>query len=265
VRAQVAAARRTVVRDRNDGGTASTSRQAPATADDLVAIRRDQGAAARDHAGPEAASGHFRDEDFFIPTQRGDRHADSGYALDATARNALASAVLDLNAENTDGLANERRRRTVWDDKKKRYVQLQANETMKAGKRVRSNSAKGHAVADEKSGEMYRRWVRQVGGKAGESLGKGVSGGASALGGRCGTCDPRQLCWLADAMSLSAPAQLPGMGRTWGVQCAQHCMLVTTPCRVWLSPRHGCSVSSGSSMAVEGSRILWPSSAATLA
>ena len=136
--------------------------------------------------GDEPASGRFREEGFFIAHERGNRHEDSGFAFAERGQNAIAAEVLDLNAEDSAGLAAQKRKRTVWDGRKKRYVTLQADETMKGGKRVATGASKaGAKKEEEKKGQMYKQWVKQVGSKAAESLGKGVKGGHSALAGRC--------------------------------------------------------------------------------
>lgn len=162
--------------------------------------------------GDELAGGRFREEGFFIAHERGNRHQESGFALAERGHNAIAAEVLDLNAEDSAGLAAQKRRRTVWDGRKKRYVTLQADEVMKGGKRVATGASRGGAKKeDEKKGQMYRQWVKQVGVKAAEALGKGTKGGHSSLAGRC-------VRWR----DVVAPAAvLAGAVRKRGRRCVQ--------------------------------------------
>jgi hypothetical protein len=134
--------------------------------------------------GAELGAGRFREAGFFIAAENCDKHEESGFALAERGHRAIAAEVMDLNAETSEGLAAQKRRQTVWDVKKKRYVTLQKDEVMKGGKRVTSDRAK-RSKRDERTGQMYRQWVKQVGGNAGEALGKGVKGGHSALEDRC--------------------------------------------------------------------------------
>ena len=138
-------------------------------------------------SGADLAAGRFREEEFFIIGEKGDRHQESGYAMAERGRNAIAAEVLDLNAEDSEGLAAQKRKRTVWDSKKKRYVQLQPGEEMKAGKRIASKEGAAKKGGKAERGSMYKQWMKQVGSsKAAESIGKGVKGGHSALSQRCG-------------------------------------------------------------------------------
>jgi hypothetical protein len=131
------------------------------------------------------ASGRFREEGCFIAAVRGDRHEEEGFALRERGQHArIAAEVLDMNADDMDGMAvQHRRKRTVWDAQKKRYITLQPDEVVRAGKRV---TLGGKGKPDAKKGQLYKQWVKNVGGKAAEGLGKDVKGGQAALAGRCG-------------------------------------------------------------------------------
>eukprot|EP00892_Ulva_mutabilis_P001571 jgi/Ulvmu1/11414/UM075_0076.1 len=132
-------------------------------------------------------TGRFRDAEFFVAAERADRHAEEGYAVGDRGRGALHANVLDLTGE--DGAAAGGRR-TVWDNKKKRYVTLQKNEAIKAGKRVKvkgaagSTGGRGGDNGDGEAGAIYKKWLKSGGKKAALGSGGGAKGGASAMGDR---------------------------------------------------------------------------------
>jgi DBP10CT (NUC160) domain len=154
-------------------------------------------------SGAELGTGRFREEGFFIAGERADRHEDAGYAIAERGQSAIAAEVMDLNAEDAEGLAAQQRRRTVWDAKKKRYVTLQAGEEVRAGKRVATGGGPGSVkggvgkkAREEGKGRLYKQWVKQVGGKAAEALGKDVKGGHSALADRCAVLASGSKLWF---------------------------------------------------------------------
>ena len=139
----------------------------------------------------ELDAGRFRDATFFISAEQKDRHGEEGFALPARGHSAISAAVLDLEAEDTAGMATQKRRR-VWDSKKKRYVTLQQDETVKAGKRVPGKGAGGsgkqgqQGQQQEQPGRAYQQWQKAVGAKAAAGLGPQTKGGQAALASRCG-------------------------------------------------------------------------------
>ena len=181
--------------------------RAAATSAAVLASAADAGAAAADAAGDAGAgvpaqplgpivpdvvgsggTGRFRDAEFFVSAERADRYAEEGYAVGDRGKGALHANVLDLTGE--DG-ATVGGRRTVWDNKKKRYVTLQKDETMKAGKRVKVKGgvakARGKAGEDGEgeAGAIYKKWLKRGGKKAALGAGGNAKGGASAMGDRC--------------------------------------------------------------------------------
>ena len=50
-------------------------------------------------------------------------------------------------------------RRFHWDKRSKKYVQLQPNEQVLAGKRIRTESG-SHAKGEGKSSGLYRKWAK---------------------------------------------------------------------------------------------------------
>lgn len=197
-----AAALDTAARGSGGGGAAAQAATAADgdERDDCEAERLEAAAAQRRNAwsgaapmGAELASGRFRDDAFYISEERKDRHEEAGFAMVERGHNAIAAEVLDMNAEDSAGLAAQKRKRTVWDPKKKRYVTLQGNEELRFGKRVATGDAQvgtggkkgGKGGKEEGTGRLYKQWVKQVGSKAAETLGKGVKGGQAPLASRC--------------------------------------------------------------------------------
>lgn len=133
-------------------------------------------------------TGRFRDAEFFVSAERPDRHAEEGYAVGDRGRGALHANVLDLTGE---GGAAAGGRKTVWDNKKKRYVTLQRDETMKAGKRVKVKGGvakvggKSGDDGDGDAGAIYKKWLKRGGKKVALGSGGSMKGGASAMGDRC--------------------------------------------------------------------------------
>ncbi|KAK9865158.1 hypothetical protein WJX84_010261 [Apatococcus fuscideae] len=112
--------------------------------------------------------GKFRDPEFYIGYSRPDHnaHVEAGLAFEAPKTNVvaqMAGAVLDLTAEDADGML-EQRRRFHWDKKKKAYVQLQPGEDLDvAGRRGRSESgAKQQLGKKKKEGSTgsFQRWAK---------------------------------------------------------------------------------------------------------
>lgn len=72
----------------------------------------------------------------------------------------LQAAVLDLTAEDREGMA-EQKRRYHWDKRAKKYVQLGANETVKGGKRVRTESGRNVELTSATQNRgLYQKWVK---------------------------------------------------------------------------------------------------------
>jgi hypothetical protein len=91
----------------------------------------------------------------------------------------------------------------------KAFVVLQG-EAMKAGKRVKAQTSAGGKSKDGKraeTGEIYKKWLKQNGAKAGKDAAAGGKGGNSAFGGR---------------YDLSASHELP-VSSTLHAQCS--CLL----------------------------------------
>eukprot|EP00884_Botryococcus_braunii_P015329 jgi/Botrbrau1/247/Bobra.0022s0221.1 len=104
---------------------------------------------------PEPQS-RFRDPDFFVSETRDDAAAEQGFSVSG-GNPTLDSAVLDLLADDEEGIANQARN-WHWDKRKKRYIMLQPGEKVAGGKRVRSESG-AKAVTGTSSG-LYNKWMK---------------------------------------------------------------------------------------------------------
>lgn len=152
-------------------------------------------AAEADFASAGPSSSRFRDPEFYLPGEQSERHLEAGLSLRGAAgasssygggssasagggntRSALGAAVLDLAGDDGAGAgaaavaaggvagSGGGGRRWHWDVRKKRYVALQADEAIKAGKRVRGDgfgfSAKSDSEKPAPGKSLYDRWSR---------------------------------------------------------------------------------------------------------
>lgn len=57
---------------------------------------------------------------------------------------------------------NQQSKRYHWDKRKRQYVQLQPNEQVKAGRRMRTESGKSTHLRDRDGGKgQYAKWAKQ--------------------------------------------------------------------------------------------------------
>ena len=153
-------------------------------------------AAEADFASAGPSNSRYRDPEFYLPGEQAERHLEAGLSMRAgggsygsssgagaagaaagggNTRSALGAAVLDLAGDDGAGAGaaalaaggvngNGGGRRWHWDVRKKRYVALQADEAIKAGKRVRGDgfgfSAKKDSEKPLPGKSLYDRWAR---------------------------------------------------------------------------------------------------------
>lgn len=114
--------------------------------------------------GPKQS--RFREEGFYVPHLPGQSGGwgvsegleDGGASKDQL----LQDAVLDLTAEDADGIVQARSSAWHWDKKGKKYVKLQKNESIKAGKRVRNESGAVLSKDKQNLGTTYERWAKRT-------------------------------------------------------------------------------------------------------
>lgn len=116
--------------------------------------------------------GKYRDSGFFLGHSRSENAGAAGgetLGLDEAAEQ-LRSAVLDLTGEDQDAMKAQQRQ-YQWDKRKKRYVQrtgpAAGSSGGDAGGRPASRNEAGKTIAggkkkaEERKGELYKKWARQ--------------------------------------------------------------------------------------------------------
>ena len=73
-------------------------------------------------------------------------------------RSSLACVTQTIVCTMQDTLASQQKRHH-WDKRKRRYIQLQPNEEVKAGKRLRTESGARAQPEDAPSG-LYQKWAK---------------------------------------------------------------------------------------------------------
>ena len=81
-----------------------------------------------------------RDKSLYISHVKDGTNVDDTFMMEEQNME-LQAAVMDLTAEDKAGIEDQKRQ-YHWDKRHKKYVQLGAHETVKAGKRVRTESGK---------------------------------------------------------------------------------------------------------------------------
>ena len=100
---------------------------------------------------PGAPSGAYRDAAHFISTEAS---VDRDYETHLGINNSLQDAVLDVVADEAEGMAQQRRM-VKWDQRKRKYVQATLKEHV-AAKRMKSES--GTAINVANRGQLYKKW-----------------------------------------------------------------------------------------------------------
>lgn len=77
----------------------------------------------------ELNEGKYRDQSFYLGRSREGRPPEETFQLDREHAE-LAAAVMDLTAEDADGMAASKRK-FHWDKRKRQYIQLGKDETIK--------------------------------------------------------------------------------------------------------------------------------------
>lgn len=113
---------------------------------------------------PGAPTGQFRDERFFISNESSQR-ASHGSGLDNDFESQLrvhhlSEAVLDLNPDDTEGLA-KKSRSFQWDKRKKKFIQSTVKDHV-AAKRLKSDGDTEAFGSGMKKGEAYEKWAKKT-------------------------------------------------------------------------------------------------------
>ncbi|KAL0323296.1 UNVERIFIED_CONTAM: putative DEAD-box ATP-dependent RNA helicase 29 [Sesamum angustifolium] len=108
-------------------------------------------------SGTKRKAQSFKDDEYFISSVPTNQHFEAGLSVRANQgfeSNRLEAAVLDLNADNSEGL--QKQKSTYhWDKRSKKYVKLNNGERVTASGKVKTES--GSKVKANKTG-IYKKW-----------------------------------------------------------------------------------------------------------
>ena len=102
--------------------------------------------------------GKFRDDEFFMDVvPRKINHKELGLSTkEGCTMDDLDEMTMDIVAEDGASMRKQKKLVNVWDKRKKNYVQVDANEIGKNGKRIKNES--GKVVSKDTLGKMYKKW-----------------------------------------------------------------------------------------------------------
>jgi len=102
--------------------------------------------------------GKFRDDEFFMDVvPRKINHKELGLSTkEGCTMDDLNEMTMDIVAEDGASMRKQKKLVSVWDKKKKNYVQVDANEIGKNGKRIKNES--GKVVSKDTLGKTYKKW-----------------------------------------------------------------------------------------------------------
>ncbi|KAK6277226.1 PREDICTED: putative DEAD-box ATP-dependent RNA helicase 29 isoform X1 [Theobroma cacao] len=126
--------------------------------------------------GSKRKATNFKDEEYYISSVPTNHHMEAGLSVrsnEGFGSNRLDSAVLDLVADDGEGLQKQKSR-FHWDKRSKKYVKLNNSERVTASGKVKTES--GAKVKAQKTG-IYKKWKERSHRKV--SL-KGTSNGENA-------------------------------------------------------------------------------------
>lgn len=119
---------------------------------------RDAASLAAAYGDAVVSEGRYKDAGLYVShTREGKIHDESFDAETAAAE--LQSAVLDMGAEDREGMGDAQRR-YHWDRRSKKYVLRGALDTLRKGKTVRNEAGKVVQIKDGERGELYRKWAK---------------------------------------------------------------------------------------------------------
>ncbi|TYJ45754.1 hypothetical protein E1A91_A02G078300v1 [Gossypium mustelinum] len=107
--------------------------------------------------GSKRKARNFKDEEYYISSVPTNHHTEAGLSVrsnEGFGSNRLESAVLDLVADDSEGLQKQKSR-YHWDKRGKKYVKLNNGERVTASGKVKTES--GAKVKTEKTG-IYKKW-----------------------------------------------------------------------------------------------------------
>ncbi|CAI0395844.1 unnamed protein product [Linum tenue] len=125
--------------------------------EDQVEIDTSEGKLKKGGRGSKRKAQTFKDEEFFISSVPTNKHTEDGLSVRANegfSSNRLEAAVLDLVADDKDGL---KKQKSVyhWDKKGKKYIKLNNGDRVTASGKIKTES--GAKVTATKTG-IYKKW-----------------------------------------------------------------------------------------------------------
>ncbi|GLU16619.1 hypothetical protein SLE2022_330440 [Rubroshorea leprosula] len=114
----------------------------------------------RKASGSKRKAVSFKDEEFYISSVPTNHHMEAGLSVrnnEGFGSNRLESAVLDLVADDSEGMQKQKSR-YHWDKRSKKYIKLNNGERVTASGKVITES--GAKVKAEKTG-IYKKWKEQ--------------------------------------------------------------------------------------------------------
>ncbi|XP_022749200.1 putative DEAD-box ATP-dependent RNA helicase 29 [Durio zibethinus] len=126
--------------------------------------------------GSKRKAKNFKDEEYYISSVPTNHHTEAGLSVrsnEGFGSNRLESAVLDLVADDGEGLQKQKSR-YHWDKRSKKYVKLNNGERVTASGKVKTES--GAKVKAQKTG-IYKKWKERSHRKVSV---KGTSNGENA-------------------------------------------------------------------------------------
>ncbi|GLC45028.1 hypothetical protein PLESTB_001460900 [Pleodorina starrii] len=115
-------------------------------------------AAAAAYGDGVVSDGRFRDPSLYISHVRDGRHRDEAFEAETRVAE-LQAAVLDLTAEDQQGMSDSKRR-YHWDKRSKKYVLRSSEDTQRKGRKLRNEAGKVVQVKEGERGELYRKWSK---------------------------------------------------------------------------------------------------------
>ena len=102
--------------------------------------------------------GKFRDDEFFMDVvPRKINHKELGLSTkEGCTMDDLDEMTMDIVAEDGASMRKQKKLVNIWDKRKKNYVQVDANEIGKNGKRITNES--GKVVSKDTLGKTYKKW-----------------------------------------------------------------------------------------------------------
>ncbi|PIN14126.1 RNA helicase [Handroanthus impetiginosus] len=139
-------------------------------------------------SGTKRKAQSFKDDEYFISSVPTNQHFEAGLSVTANQgfeSNRFDSAVLDLNADDTEGL-HKQKSSYHWDKRSKKYVKLNNGERVTASGKIKTES--GAKLKKATKTGIYKKWKERshrkvsLKGTSNESIAEEASGSAGTPG-----------------------------------------------------------------------------------